>query len=125
VIVDHRDDLVAEPDVRIFAQQQGIAEQIEVVGRIAIALDDVFELVRDVVDAERRIETGLFQRLISAEAPAGDLTDQVEILLADRLRELMDDRGELAAGAEVHVLHGIDPEAIEIGVGDPELVAVA
>ena len=67
----------------------------------------------------------LLEGVEGALPPAGDLADQVEIFLADALGELVDHGGEEARRARVHVLDGIDAEAVDVGIGDPELVRLA
>ena len=108
VVVEHRDDVVAEPGVRLLADQCRVAEQGEVVSRIAYPFDKVFELVLHVVDAQRRVQAGDLHGFHRALASAGDLAYQVEVLLAETDRELLDDRGEVPRRAEIHVLDGVD-----------------
>src|SRR5262249_24730171 len=102
VVVVERHHLVLEPDVRVLLDEERVAEQIEVGGGLPVALDQILELVRDVVDAERGIDAGDFQRPIRAVTAAGDLADQVEAVLAETLGELVDHRGQVSGGAEIH-----------------------
>ena len=61
VVVEHGHHLVAKPDVRFLLHQHRVAEQIEVLGRVAIALDQVLQLVGDVVDAQGGVQAGQLQ----------------------------------------------------------------
>jgi hypothetical protein len=93
--------------------------------RITKALDQILNLVLDVVDAEGGIHARDLEGGECALAPAGDLANQVEILLTQRLHELVDDGREQSARAIVHVLYGIDAQAVEIRERDPELEGTA
>src|SRR4051812_26084808 len=89
VVVVEGDDLVAEPRVRVLVDEHGVAEQREVLLGLSAALDHPLELVRDVVDAERRVEAGRLEGPVRVVAAAGDLTDERKAVLADRHRELV------------------------------------
>src|SRR5216684_3392942 len=76
-----RHDLVAEPDVRVLANEERVPKQIEVLTRLTTALQDVLDLVLHVVDAERGVYSCCLECVERALPPAGDLADEVEILL--------------------------------------------
>ena len=125
VIVEQGDDVLAEPHVRGLVHQRRIAEQVEEVNRLAPALGQIVHAVGDVVDAQRRVEPGQFQRVVGVVTSAGDLADQEEVFLAQALGEFLDDRREVARGAGLHVFYGVDAEAVNVGEADPELVHIA
>ena len=91
MVVEGRDDFVPEPGVRLLADEHRIAKQVEIVPRLAESLEQVFDLVLHVIDAEGRVHAGDLQRVEGALAAAGDFGDQIEVLLADALREFVDD----------------------------------
>ena len=105
--------------------QQRVAEQVEIVCRVAVALGQVLQPVRDIINAQGCIQTGGFQQVEGQIAPTGDLADQVEVFLPDFLSELMNDRAEEARRPGVHVLDRIDAEPVDVGIGDPELIHLA
>src|SRR4029453_16075403 len=57
--------------------------------------------------------------------PTGDLTDHVEVLLPERLRELVDHGREEPRGSGIHVFDRVETEPVHVGECDPELVYLA
>ncbi len=125
MIVDHGHDLVAEPDVRILLDLQRVAEEVEVVAGVSIALDQVLELVLHVIDAESGVQPRGLHGVEGSDPATGHFAHEQEFLLAEALRELVDGRGEVTRGPVAHVLHGVDAISVEIREGDPELVHLA
>src|ERR1043166_7097257 len=122
VIVKKCDHLVAEPRMAVFAYEQRITEQLEVVIRIAISLGEKFHLVRNLIDAQRGIEAGDLQGIERLGTSASDLAYEKEVVLADALSELMDHRTEQASGSGIHVFDRVDAISVNVSKGDPELV---
>src|SRR5580765_7714709 len=63
--------------------------------------------------------------MVGALASAGDLANEIEILLAQRFGEFMNHTGEEAGGARVHVLDRVNAEAVKVGKSDPVLIDLA
>ena len=80
--------------MRALADELRIAEQAEVVLGVAKALGQELQLIRDVVDAQCSIEARDPQCVEGEGSPARYLSDQVEVILADPLREFVDGRAE-------------------------------
>ena len=90
--------------------------------RAAPTLSKELQLIGDIVDAQRRVNTCGVEDVNCVCPSASYLPDEVEVLLAQRLSELVDDVGEESHCAWLHVLHRVDTVAIDFGVGNPELI---
>ena len=87
-----------------------------------MAGDHPLQFARYVLDPQGSIESSLLDHVPSMFAATGDLPDQKKPLLADALRELPNDVAKGAERFRSHVFGGVDPEPVEVGVGDPEAV---
>src|SRR5438876_9291725 len=87
VVVDQGDDLVAVPAVPGRLTQGPVAEQREVIRRVAVARDHTLQLARDVVDPQSRVQASLLHDFPGMLAAARHFPDQEESLLANALGE--------------------------------------
>src|SRR5271165_30312 len=125
VVVHGSHDLVAEPDMRVFLDQQRIAEQIEIIGRIDFPFDQSGHGVALIGDTEGSIEAGDFQAIERELTSAGDLGNNVKIVFPDGFRKFMNYAGEETRRAGIDVLYGVEAKSVDVGKRDPEFVNLA
>lgn len=123
VVVDHSDDAVAEPRVTALVQVQRVPEQVEILGRVRLALGHAPQLLLHIAETQCGVETRRLDRL--KRPGARDLADEQEFLLAEPRRVFVDHARKVPRRPVAHVFDRVDPVAVDVGVGDPVFVALA
>src|SRR5262249_17882126 len=122
VVVHDRHYAVAVPAVQRLVVENPVAEQREVVRRLAIAARHPLEFARHALDPEGRVQAALRDDLPGVDPATADFTGEQETLFADALRELAARIAEGRQRLYAHVLGGIDAKSIQVGVRDPEAI---
>ena len=122
MVIDQGDHAVPVPAVQGLVVEHPVAEDREVVGRLAVAAGHPLELTWDVLDPERGVQPGFLDDLPCHYSTAANLAREEEAFLADALGKLADRIAEGSQRLYAHVFGGVDAEAVDIGIGDPEAI---
>ena len=113
---------VAQPGVRVLADQRGVAEQVEVVGGSPRPLPGADHPALHVGHAQRRVQPGdLIVSIACRRGPVISPTSRNRSLPIDWANSCTTE-AKYRVAPEVHVLDRVDPEAVEVGVPDPPAV---
>ena len=109
----------------VLLDEQRIAEKVEVINRIALAFDQILQLILYFINPKGRVDASSFDCVDSSISPTRDLANEKEVLFAKALRELVDHRGKVAGRSVSHVLDRVNAEAIDVSECDPVFVYFA